>query len=634
MGREYCRVVLSGRVRRGFLASWLLAAFALVLLAFPTLASAASGRFDRTWGQDVDGANPGTGFEICTIAANCKFGTQSGLGGSMQNPVGVAVDGAGNVYVLESNDERIQKFDSQGNWERAWGKDVVNGGGTGFEICTVAADCKAGTAGTLGGEMFLPEGIAADSAGNVYIADTQSHRIEKFDSQGNFLRAWGVDVVNGGGTGFEICTVAASCKGGTSSGQSGGMSSPLNVGVDAAGTVFVADFGNERIDEFDSQGDFLRAWGKNVDSSNPGTGLEVCLAGSCQAGSTGSLGGEMNLPLAVTGGQAGNVFVNDANNNRVQEFDSQGNWERAWGKDVVSGGGTGFEICTVAANCKAGTTGSLGGELNGLEGLAVDSAGKVYVADEGNQRIDRFDSLGDWERAWGKDVVSGGGTGFELCIVAASCKTGTFGALGGEMSNPSAVAVDPAGNLYVADTNNNRIQKFVDPVLTVQKAGTGSGGVTSSPAGIDCGLLCSLSAEVGTQVTLSASPASGSSFAGWAGGGCSGTSPCTVTMSDDQTVTATFTQVTAPPKPPNTVKLKAKINQKRRTARFTFKGTGKVTGFQCKLTRQSKKLGRWRRCKSPATYRHLKRGRHVFYVRAVGPGGPDHTPARKAFRIR
>jgi hypothetical protein len=204
------------------------------------------------------------------------------------------------------------------------------------------------------------------------------------------------------------------------------------------------------------------------------------------------------------------------------------------------------------------------------------------------------------------------------------------------MSDPSAVAVDAAGNAYVADANNNRIQKFVDPVLTVQKAGTGSGTVTSSPAGIDCGPVCSLSAEVGAQVSLSASPTSGSIFAGWSGGGCSGTGACSVAMGDNQTVTATFTQVASPPrpKPPNTAKLKAKINQKKRTARFTFKGNGSVTGFQCKLTRQSKKLRRWRKCKSPATYKHLKRGRHVFYVRAVGPGGPDPSPAKKSFRIR
>lgn len=79
--------------------------------------------------------------------------------------------------------------------------------------------------------------------------------------------------------------------------------------------------------------------------------------------------------------------------------------------------------------------------------------------------------------------------------------------------------------------------------LTVEKSGTGSGTVTSSPAGIDCGSSCSTSSSsfaAGTAVTLTATPDSGSAFAGWSGGGCSGTGPCTVTMSSDQTVTATF----------------------------------------------------------------------------------------------
>jgi hypothetical protein len=78
------------------------------------------------------------------------------------------------------------------------------------------------------------------------------------------------------------------------------------------------------------------------------------------------------------------------------------------------------------------------------------------------------------------------------------------------------------------------------PVLTVQKAGTGSGSVTSNPAGIDCGGTCSALFSLDTQVTLTATPASGSTFAGWSGSGCTGTGTCTVTMSQSRTVIATF----------------------------------------------------------------------------------------------
>lgn len=96
-----------------------------------------------------------------------------------------------------------------------------------------------------------------------------------------------------------------------------------------------------------------------------------------------------------------------------------------------------------------------------------------------------------------------------------------------------------------AGTFNSATQTFTTSVaptfaLTVNKTGTGSGTVTSSPAGINCGATCSASFAQGTTVTLTAAPASGSVFAGWSGGGCSGTGTCTVTMSAVQSVTATF----------------------------------------------------------------------------------------------
>src|SRR5687767_12942287 len=96
-------------------------------------------------------------------------------------------------------------------WERTWGRDVISGGATDPEICTVAANCKFGVSSGLGGEMQGAQGIATDAAGNVYVAEF-TNRIEKFDADGTFLRAWGMDVVTGGATGFEVCTTAASCR--------------------------------------------------------------------------------------------------------------------------------------------------------------------------------------------------------------------------------------------------------------------------------------------------------------------------------------------------------------------------------------------------------------------------------------
>jgi hypothetical protein len=99
-----------------------------------------------------------------------------------------------------------------------------------------------------------------------------------------------------------------------------------------------------------------------------------------------------------------------------------------------------------------------------------------------------------------------------------------------------------------ADTTVTATFNTIPPphTLTVSKAGSGSGGVTSSPAGIDCGSTCAHAFDAGTQVTLTAAASSGSTFAGWSGGGCSGTGTCTVTLNSDTTVTATFNTAAAP----------------------------------------------------------------------------------------
>jgi hypothetical protein len=166
-------------------------------------------------------------------------------------PTGVAIDAAGTVYVADNNNHRIQKFDSSGAFLRTWGKDVDQTGGTGFEVCTAAASCKAGDSGGLGGEMFFPTGIATDAAGNVYVSDLSNDRIQKFGSSGSFQRAWGKDVVSGNTeTEFEVCTAAASCKAGVAGERGGELDGPGGIGTDAAGAVYVADLHNQRIQKF------------------------------------------------------------------------------------------------------------------------------------------------------------------------------------------------------------------------------------------------------------------------------------------------------------------------------------------------------------------------------------------------
>ena len=97
------------------------------------------------------------------------------------------------------------------------------------------------------------------------------------------------------------------------------------------------------------------------------------------------------------------------------------------------------------------------------------------------------------------------------------------------------------GKVYVGSGAQLTVFGLFGPQLTITPAGNGFGRVTSSPSGIDCGGVCSGQFAGGTSITLTATPLTGSTFAGWSGGGCSGTGTCTFTLSANKTVTATFT---------------------------------------------------------------------------------------------
>ena len=417
---------------------------------------------DGTWNRAIGfGVNPNSNNgEVCTIAAACAAGANGALGGEFNFPEGVATDSAGNIYVADTNNERIQKFDSSGKFMLAFGKNVdLVAGAPNFDICTQVGNCMPGTAGAQPGAFDLPSGVAADAAGNVYVADSRNGRLQEFDSSGNFLRVIGT----GGGHGGEL-------------------NFPEDVVTDAAGNLYVADNGNNRIEKFDSHGNFVLAFGKDVVTGG-GTSFEICtVAASCKSGVQGTLGGELTEPSAVAVDADGNIYAADSDSHRIEKYDASGNFTGAFGKDVNSADiGTGFEICTVAASCKAGIAGDGAGAFNFPKGVATDAAGNVYVSDLENNRIQKFDSSGHFLRAFGKNVDSTQpGGSFAICTVAANCTPGQAGGLGGELNGLWGIFTDASGNLYVADRGNNRIQEFVDPP---QSGGTGGTGGTGGSGG-------------------------------------------------------------------------------------------------------------------------------------------------------
>ena len=347
---------------------------------------------------------------ITTIAGTGEFGF-SGDGGPavearMIHPEGVAVDGAGNLYIADTFGQRIRKVDSAGT--------ITTIAGTGAR--SFGGDGGPATAARLNN----PKGVAVDGAGNLYIADRYNHRIRKVDSTGTITTIAGT-----GGIGF-------SGDGGPA--VEARINSPEGVAVDGAGNVYIADRYNHRIRKVDS------------------TGTITTIAGTGGIGFSGDGGpaveAELSGPLGVAVDGASNLYIADRENHRIRKVDSTGT------------------ITTIAGTGEFGFSGDGGpataARLNNPRGMAVDGAGNLYIADLNNWRIRKVDSTGTITT-----IAGTRGRGF----------SGDGGpAVEAELYNPEGVAVDGAGNLYIADTWNHRIRK-VDSTGTITTiAGTGEFG--------------------------------------------------------------------------------------------------------------------------------------------------------------
>ncbi len=237
------------------------------------------------------------------------FGSAGILGSQFGNPVGVAVNQSGvgpaqpgDVYVVDASNNRIQRFGHDDNgtpsetsddtyfFISAWGADVDStpSGGSDYETCTVAADCKAGVAsggnGNVAGNGTLakPQAIALDEdSGNVYVADLFNYRVDVYDGAGSFLRAFGWDVVESGpgntGTSYEVCIAASGdiCKVGLPGSGTGQFDDFFGRGAEgiavsqpdgnlATGTVFLADTPNSRVNTYALDGSSPDSFGSTA----------------------------------------------------------------------------------------------------------------------------------------------------------------------------------------------------------------------------------------------------------------------------------------------------------------------------------------------------------------------------------
>jgi DNA-binding beta-propeller fold protein YncE len=271
--------------------------------------------------------------------------------------------------------------------------------------------------------LMGPVDITLDPAGNLYIADTNHFRIVKIDPEGNQLTEWGRD--------------------GEGQGQ---FWTPNGVAVDGEGKVYVADGGvNHRIQIFDSEGNFLSLWG-----------------------SRGNGDGQFDQPNDIVLDAQGNIFVVDYKNYRIQKFDPDGNFLIAWGSQ-----------------------GTEDGQFGRLNRIMVDEAGNVYVSDDTNHRITKFDNNGQFLLKWENlpcnfpttsvapaEIEAPAGMWLDpqgrLFVVdsawnrvCAFDENGEFlggwgekGTEAGQLGFPIGIVGDNAGNIYVLEYSNNRVQKF------------------------------------------------------------------------------------------------------------------------------------------------------------------------------
>jgi uncharacterized protein (TIGR03437 family) len=400
---------------------------------------------------------------ILRVVAGNGICGYSGDGGpataaSLKDPWGVAVDAAGNLYIVDTGNVRIRKVTPAGT--------IATVAGGGYYL----GDGGPATSTSLG----HPEGVAVDAAGNLYIAD--NYRIRKVSPSG------------------IISTVAGNGQRGFSgdSGPATGarLGQPAGLAVDAAGNLYIADYGNQRIRRVSPAGiistvagngqqgysgdggpatsaSLQGPWGVAVDAAGnlyiadqfndrirrvSPSGIISTVAGNGQRGYSGDGGpatsAALSYPAHVAVDAAGNLFIADQENHRIRKVSAAG---------IIS---------TVAGNGAYKFSGDGGpataASLNGPRGVAVDAAGNMHIAGDGNQRIRRVTPAG------GITTVAGNGSGGF---------SGDGGpATSASLSDPFGVAVDAAGNLYIADTSNYRVRKVSPSGIISTVAGNGVEG--------------------------------------------------------------------------------------------------------------------------------------------------------------
>jgi len=346
----------------------------------------------RTNGNNAGGAQTlaiNSLYAVTTLAGSTAPGSKDGTGSaaSFYVPVAVAVDSNGNVYVADNGNNLIRKI-------------------TPAVVVTTLVVYKTTSGNVSEGFVALfnqPSGVAVDSNGNIYVADSANDQIRKITPTG------------------VISTLAGSkTRGNTDgTGSAASFNYPYGVAVDSNGNVYVVDNGNHGIRKITS------------------AGVVTTLAGSGTKGNADGTGSAASFysPAGLAVDSNGNVYVADTGNNAIRKITPAGVVTTLAGVVTTLGG-----ISTPGNTDGTGSAAT----FNYPYGVAVDSNGNIYVADNGNHLIRKVTPAG---------VVT---------TLAGSSTAGSSDGLGSAASfaTPYGVAVDSNGNVYVADRDGSAIRKM------------------------------------------------------------------------------------------------------------------------------------------------------------------------------
>jgi sugar lactone lactonase YvrE len=362
-------------------------------------------------GAAADGVLGQSDFTTATSAA-----TQSG----MQSPLGVTIDSAGTLWVADSLNNRVLRFDNAASKPNGANADGVLGQSN---FTTTTSDA------TQGG-MDIPRGVAIDSAGTLWVADALHGRVLRFDNAASKVNGANADGVLGQSD-FTTTTPAATQN---------GMRRPYGVATDSAGRLWVSDDLHNRVLRFDNAAS--KPNGANADGVLGQSDFTTTTSATTQSG--------MFSPGSIVVDNAGSLWLADTLNARVLGFANAASKPNGANADGVLG----------QSDFTTRTSATTQSGMLGVGGVAIDNAGHVWVVDNANSRVLRFDVITTPSVTWANPAAITYGTPLDATQLNASASVpGTFS------YNP------PAGTLLQAG-NNQTLAVIFTPDDTLSYATT------------------------------------------------------------------------------------------------------------------------------------------------------------------